>query len=55
MDGGAWQATVHGVKKSWTRLKRFSTAHNTGAIVLPTTQVNQNSVQFSRSVVFDSL
>ena len=42
MDGGAWQATVHGVEKSWTRLKRFSTAHNTRAIVLPTTQVNQN-------------
>ena len=20
MDGGAWQATVHGVTKSWTRL-----------------------------------
>ena len=20
MDGGPWQATVHGVKKSWTRL-----------------------------------
>ena len=20
MDGGAWQATVHGVSKSWTRL-----------------------------------
>ena len=21
MDGGAWQATVHGVTKSWTRLR----------------------------------
>ena len=21
MDGGAWRATVHGVAKSWTRLK----------------------------------
>ena len=42
MDSGAWQATVHGVEKSWTRLKRFSTAHNTGAFVLPTTQVNRN-------------
>ena len=20
MDGGAWQATVHGIEKSWTRL-----------------------------------
>ena len=24
MDRGAWQATVHGTAKSWTRLKRFS-------------------------------
>ena len=27
MDGGAWWATVHGVEKSWTRLKRLSTRH----------------------------
>jgi len=25
MDTGAWWATVHGVTKSWTRLKRLST------------------------------
>ena len=25
MDRGAWQATVHGVANSWTRLKRLST------------------------------
>ena len=25
MDAGAWWATVHGVTKSWTRLKRLST------------------------------
>ena len=24
MDKGAWQATVHGVAKSWTRLKQLS-------------------------------
>ena len=24
MDRGAWQATVHGVAKSWTQLKRLS-------------------------------
>ena len=24
MDRGAWQATVHGVTKSWTRLKGLS-------------------------------
>ena len=23
MDRGAWQATVHGVTKSWTRLKQL--------------------------------
>ena len=26
VDRGAWQATVHGVAKSWTRLKQLSTA-----------------------------
>ena len=25
MDGGAWQATVHGVAKSWTQLSNFTT------------------------------
>ena len=25
MDRGAWRAVVHGVTKSWTRLKRLST------------------------------
>ena len=25
MDRGAWRATVYGVTKSWTRLKRLST------------------------------
>ena len=24
MDGGAWQATVHGVAKSWTQLSDFT-------------------------------
>jgi len=24
MDRGAWQATVHGVAKSWTRLSDFT-------------------------------
>ena len=24
MDGGAWQAAVHGVAKSWTRLNDFT-------------------------------
>ena len=26
MDTGAWLATVHGVEKSWTRLKQLNTA-----------------------------
>ena len=25
MDGGVWWATVHGLTKSWTRLKHLST------------------------------
>ena len=28
IDRGAWQAIVHRVTKSWTRLKRLSTAHS---------------------------
>ena len=27
MDRGAWWATVHGVAKSWTRLKQLSAKH----------------------------
>ena len=27
MDGGAWQATVHGVAKSQTRLSNFTLPH----------------------------
>ena len=27
MDGGAWWAAVHGVAKSWTRLKDFTFMH----------------------------
>ena len=26
-DGGAWQATVHGVTKSWTQLNNFTSPH----------------------------
>ena len=28
MDRGAWQATVHGVAKSWTQLKQLSMHHS---------------------------
>ena len=41
MDRAAWHVVVHGVTKSQTRLKRLSSS--------------SSSVQFSRSVVFDSL
>ena len=35
MDRGAWWATVHGVAKSWTRLKRLSThAHSVYMLML---------------------
>ena len=27
MDGGAWEAAVHGVAKSWTRLSNFTFMH----------------------------
>ena len=27
MDRGAWQATVHGVTKSWTQLSNFTSLH----------------------------
>ena len=27
VDGGPWWATVHGVTKSWTRLKQLSTVY----------------------------
>ena len=27
MDRGAWQATVHGVAKSWTRLSDYAHSH----------------------------
>ena len=31
-DGGAWQATVHGVAKSQTRLSNFTSLHFTSTI-----------------------
>ena len=35
MDGGAWQATVHGVSKSRTRLSDFTSLHfrHTGNVI----------------------
>ena len=34
MGGGAWQATVHGVTKSRTRLNEFTSLHFTSASIL---------------------
>ena len=34
MDRGAWQATVHGVTKSWTRLSDSHSRHNLRKIYL---------------------
>ena len=34
MDRGAWWATVHGIAKSWTRLKRRSTLMHSVSLVL---------------------
>jgi len=34
IDRGAWQATVHGVAQSWTRLKQLST-HTCRTTILP--------------------
>ena len=34
MDRGAWQATVHGVTKSWTRLRNSHSRHNLRKIYL---------------------
>ena len=46
MDREAWRATVHGVAKSWTRLKRLSSSSS---------PFGHLKVQFSPSVVSDSL
>ena len=44
MDRGAWQATVHGVTNSWTRLKRLSThsLRKAGMLTPPTSLPNSN-------------
>ena len=49
MDGGAWQATVHGVTKSWTQLSdfiSFKTRSGSGSQLLKHTadfQKNKNN------------
>ena len=34
MDRGAWQARVHGVAKSWTKLKQLSSSRLSEVLVL---------------------
>ena len=44
MDRGAWRGTVHGVKKSWTRLKRLikhTCWLRAGAIDSPREEMNE--------------
>ena len=41
MDRGDWQATVHGVTKSWTRLKQLSTHAHEIVKNLPATRETQ--------------
>ena len=40
MDRGAWRATVHGVTKSWTRLRRHSTRVYTAGLRFCATEAN---------------
>jgi len=37
MDGGAWQATVHGVAKTWTQLSDFTSF--THGLICPFTDI----------------
>ena len=49
-DGGAWWAAVHGVAKSRTRLKRFSSSSSSSSrtqIGLPWGEDNGNPLQYS--------
>ena len=43
MDGGAWQATVHGVTKSWTRLSDFT--HSVAVLVVKNPPANVRDVK----------
>ena len=54
MDGRAWQATVHGVAKSWTRLSDFTfflffltLTQNTSLLVPKFAEVFPHTKQFS--------
>ena len=42
MDGGAWQATIHEVAKSWTRLSNFTLLWSITAYRIQWTKVGYN-------------
>ena len=42
MDGGAWLATIHGIAKSCTRLRSF-TSHETGSLPLLTVRSSDST------------
>ena len=50
MDGGVWWATVHGLTKSWTQLKRLST--HTQEIVIECLCARQPARPFAQIVSF---
>ena len=50
MDRGAWQATVHGVTKSWTRLSDAHSRHNLRKIYL----FSNKEKRSEREVVVDA-
>ena len=51
MDGGAWQAVVHRVTKSWTQLKRLNTPTYKVDILLPLSCLLRNfKIESSQAV-----
>ena len=52
MDGGAWQATYHGVAKSQTQLSNFTFAFIFSSCVTLGTLVNLSVPPFSSSVTW---
>ena len=54
-DGGAWWAAIYGVAQSQTWLKWLSSSSSSRITLKTNSSVQFSSVQFSRSVVSDSL
>ena len=56
IDRGAWQATVHGVAKSWTQLKQFSThAQRKIIIILKVDTLIKNSMALAYRQTYRSM